>query len=428
MTVTRGSIVRVGIFLFAFILCVGLSAILSTWFVVKQLAAAMQQQAPEVAASAAPAEASSAPQQEIDFFAATGITRDELSEFLANFALQEHVDNFPALLTFQNQRGDYLVESRVIVRWDDGEYRLLVGKTGVVQFLLTESMLAGLTLIVPPGYDTVRQRSFPLGTAYEPEEKLNTTGLPFHVNYDGHTRTTISRGLARLRGEGRAVSAAEFAEQLDRRSCTLALPTRQEAVELSPEEIFQQRRDTVVIVAHLLADGQQTQATGFVLASSGVIATNYHVVDKPDAVVRAILTSDGRMFPITGVLAADRAGDVAILQTDATGLTAAPLADAAVEGARVTLISHPNSSYFSLSDGCITRYWADTQHGRVTLRMGVTAEFAGGSSGAPLFDSHGNVAGMVSSTANVNYQMVNRMAIPSQTILQLVRSPGDRGS
>ncbi len=423
MAVTRSSLVRIGIFLFVFVLSVGLSALLSTWFVVRQLSAAVQQQTAEPAADAA-GSARDVPAVEIDFYDATGITRDQLRTFLRDFCQREQVDNYPALVTLQDHHGDYLVESRVIVRWNGGEHRLLVGKTGVVQFLLAEPMLEGLKIIAPQGYQTLRQRSVPLGSAYDPEEKLDTAELPFHVHYDGTTRTVISRELARLKDEAQGLPLADFQEQLRRRTCTLELAPPA-ATKMTAEEIFRRNRRAVVIVVHLMADGQQTHATGFVLDGSGVIATNYHVVDKPKAIVRGVLTADGDMFPITEVLAADKAGDVVLLKIDATDLPATSLSTADAEGAAVTLISHPNMSYYTLTQGYITRYWADTQHGRVTLRMGVTAEFAGGSSGAPLFNASGNVAGIVSSTANVGYQMVNRMAIPAHTIRQLIRAPAD---
>jgi hypothetical protein len=404
------------LFLALLALCICLSALLSSWYVTRQLSAAM-----EARSTGGPRQDADVgvPTLEVDFYDATGITREELQQFLRDSAQREQVDTYPALVTLQNSRGDYLAESHVIVRWDNGEQRLLVGRSGVFQFLLQEQQLPGLKIIAPAGYSTLRQRSIPLGTAYDPEETLDVSDSPFHVHYDGYIHTAVTRGLSRLRSGGQSIPADAFQEQLRRRGCTLDLAPPH-AKELTADGIYRLNRDTVVVIAHLYPDGRTTQATGFVLDDSGVIATNYHVVDKPTAVVRGVLTSANRMHAVTQVLAADKAGDVALIKIAATDLKAVRLADAAPEGAEVTIISHPNSHYYSLTQGSISRYWAATSYGRVRLRMAVTAEFAAGSSGAPLFDTRGNVIGIASNTRNEGYQMVRRTAIPVQTIKKLI--------
>ena len=62
--------------------------------------------------------------------------------------------------------------------------------------------------------------------------------------------------------------------------------------------------------------------------------------------------------------------------------------------------------------------------------MSVTADFARGSSGAPIFDGLGNVVGMVASTISVYYddedgrqknlQMVLKNCVPARCILDLI--------
>ncbi len=73
----------------------------------------------------------------LDFYAATGISAEELSEFLDRQARQEGVSAYPVMVTLQNHQGDLLTDGRVVVRWDQGEYRLLVGATSVVRFTLS---------------------------------------------------------------------------------------------------------------------------------------------------------------------------------------------------------------------------------------------------------------------------------------------------
>jgi hypothetical protein len=62
--------------------------------------------------------------------------------------------------------------------------------------------------------------------------------------------------------------------------------------------------------------------------------------------------------------------------------------------------------------------------------MSITADFAKGSSGGPVFDEAGNVAGMVASTESVYYdtkngvrdnlQMVFKNCAPARSLLDLI--------
>jgi S1-C subfamily serine protease len=69
--------------------------------------------------------------------------------------------------------------------------------------------------------------------------------------------------------------------------------------------------------------------------------------------------------------------------------------------------------------------------------MTVTADFAVGSSGGPVFNRHGAVVGMVARTHTINAdpksespttQMVVKMTIPSEDILSLIESGKGRAT
>jgi hypothetical protein len=55
--------------------------------------------------------------------------------------------------------------------------------------------------------------------------------------------------------------------------------------------------------------------------------------------------------------------------------------------------------------------------------MSVTADFADGSSGGPIFNSRGAVTGLVSATDAFGDQMVRRSGAPADAIRRLVRTP-----
>jgi S1-C subfamily serine protease len=135
------------------------------------------------------------------------------------------------------------------------------------------------------------------------------------------------------------------------------------------------------------------------------------------------MTRNGKVYAVREVLAADKPGDVVLLKIDASNLAAAPVSYGDPEGTPVTVISHPSSNFFSLTQGFISRYWAATSYGELSVRMSVTADFADGSSGGPIFNSRGAVTGLVSATDAFGNQMVRRSAAPADAIRRLVRVP-----
>jgi S1-C subfamily serine protease len=108
------------------------------------------------------------------------------------------------------------------------------------------------------------------------------------------------------------------------------------------------------------------------------------------------------------------------------------------------VLSHPDNAFYSLTEGVVSRYFVYRNQGKATTMLATTAEFAVGSSGAPLLDDCGNVIGMVSSTSSIysgpatmdgegeisgsapeadsngDLQMVMKMCVPSADILKLL--------
>jgi len=119
--------------------------------------------------------------------------------------------------------------------------------------------------------------------------------------------------------------------------------------------------------------------------------------------------ADGQVFPVRAVLAADTESDTCLLRIDARGLKPLPFRFGARTGERVYCLSHPGGYYFMFTEGMIARLnrrpndalddpkQPSTQLTRPVLFLNVTAEFAPGSSGAPIVDEAGNVVGQVAS-------------------------------
>ena len=96
---------------------------------------------------------------------------------------------------------------------------------------------------------------------------------------------------------------------------------------------------------------------------------------------------------------------------------------------RLQVISHPDRQFYALTHGVISRYHTHHSSRGLASRMAITADFARGSSGAPVFNETGDVAGMVCSTHSIYYenkdgekknlQMVLKECIPARSILAL---------
>ncbi|MEM7476399.1 MAG: serine protease, partial [Planctomycetota bacterium] len=163
-------------------------------------------------------------------------------------------------------------------------------------------------------------------------------------------------------------------------------------------------------------------ATGFAISSDGIIVTNYHVVASIDPEFRVVAsTSDGKTYPVTEVVAANQNDDLAAIRIAGSSFRALPLSENNATGTRIAIISQPSRNQFYLSEGIVSRHYLEHVDASTPSRhiMGVSAEFAIGSSGGPVIDLQGNAIGVVAATADLDGQMVLRTCVPAQRIMSL---------
>lgn len=120
-----------------------------------------------------------------------------------------------------------------------------------------------------------------------------------------------------------------------------------------------------------------------------------------------LLVRDGqrRLFGVTGIIAVNSIMDAALLQVAPPHLSPVPLNDQMAPGDRVFCYSDPLGQAGYFSDGILNRfYWLPNRKGEPGsleeisyLRVNFGTDWAPGSSGAPVLDQCGNVAGHVSS-------------------------------
>lgn len=178
--------------------------------------------------------------------------------------------------------------------------------------------------------------------------------------------------------------------------------------------------------------GYQTTAaasgSGFILTADGYILTNYHVIENSNSV--KVTMYDGASYDAT-IVGYDESNDIAVLKIDATGLTPVVLGDSDElnVGDSVVAIGNPLGELtFSLTSGAVSAL-----NREVTLSSNVTMDLIqtdcainSGNSGGPLFNSHGEVIGIVSakysSSASSSSASVEGLgfAIPMDDVADMV--------
>lgn len=254
-------------------------------------------------------------------------------------------------------------------------------------------------------------------------------------------RRSLCAQAAALIQRKRTAKIDELIEQLSQDRCDIELPEPR-AIADGLVEVFRAARDAVVVVAgirtcpkcekpHLAA----STATGFVIAPTGIVVTNHHVVDNQENEALVVMTADRRVFAVQRVLAADEANDLAILEIDAKGLKSLPIAPPGTTpvGTPVCVISHPAGRFYTFTSGVVSRHMKIRNKEKTTDAIAITADYARGSSGAPVMNHRGQVVAIVKSTESIgavhhskdgedheNVQMVFKVCIPSEGILKLI--------
>ncbi|MGB6220367.1 ThuA domain-containing protein [Haloferula sp.] len=144
-------------------------------------------------------------------------------------------------------------------------------------------------------------------------------------------------------------------------------------------------------------------ATAWCLSADGLMVTNHHVLEKAKGTVMGVTDRRGKAWPITEVVAADPAQDIAIFRVDGEGFSPLPLGKPADVGTPVRVISHPARMFYTQTFGEVARYHVGAHKKKKIINMMITADYAKGSSGGPVLNPDNEVVGIVSSTKPIYY-------------------------
>jgi hypothetical protein len=242
---------------------------------------------------------------------------------------------------------------------------------------------------------------------------------PRFIIDDDHYSDQVVRAGQKLLHEHKLLSLDLLRAQVHTKGFALK-PMPPVGEKLDPPDLCERLRESTLAVGSLYkcpdcGEWHFTSSSGFIVSEGGIVCTCCHVLTEEDDEIKesylVAADSAGHVFPVQSVLAADPDADACLLHIGATGLKPLPLRPGARAGESVYCLSHPGGYYFMFTEGLVARLSrrADSQkdearHSKATqsrpvLLLNITAEFAPGSSGAPVVDTCGNVVAQVASIA-----------------------------
>ena len=219
---------------------------------------------------------------------------------------------------------------------------------------------------------------------------------------------------------------------------------------MPPDKLFERCSPAVVRIVVRDKDHKDLGfGSGFLISEGGGLVTNYHVVDGATSASVIFANNPKVEIEVEGILATDKAGDLALLMIPGKNLPHLQLADGPPPkvGTKVYAIGNPEGMTNTLSDGLVSGLrsipdpeakpdifdrLAATQpsvfHQIAAKRFAeltflqTTAPISHGSSGGPLLTADGQVvgvtAGFLADAQNLN------LAIPASRVAELFKKAG----
>lgn len=198
----------------------------------------------------------------------------------------------------------------------------------------------------------------------------------------------------------------------------LAAPPRYSASQQTVAEVVKRSSDAVVLIVISDSNGQETAlGSGFLISADGEIVTNFHVIKG--ATSASVKLSSGAFFPVSGILASDPDGDLAVIKVKGNNLPFLLLKDnnKLSVGDHVIAIGSPLGLEGTVSDGIVSairpgdqdKHWIQT-----------TAPVSPGNSGGPLLEMSGGVVGVITWKVSSQEGENLNFAVPSDEVKSLL--------
>src|SRR5687768_12236666 len=175
----------------------------------------------------------------------------------------------------------------------------------------------------------------------------------------------------------------------------LASATSITRAEESLPTLVKRVKPAVVAIATYDASGEALMTGSGFFLRPGQVVTNLHVVRGAARAEIKTLDGKGKVYPVTGALAVDEEGDLALLNVEMplerarTSELASELPD---EGETIFVIGNPLKLEGSVTDGIVSAVREVPNSYRI---IQITAPISHGNSGSPVFNLRGQVLGVV---------------------------------
>ncbi len=168
------------------------------------------------------------------------------------------------------------------------------------------------------------------------------------------------------------------------------------------------------IIANDAAGEPITQGSGFLITTSGLVVTNYHIVKGSSSL--AMFYENGHRIEVEGIAASDPDGDLALIKIKGSlpGPFQFATGDPPAHGARVYAIGNPLGMSNSVIEGTVSGMRKDASG---TMLIQTTVAISPGCSGGPLVDEDGRVLGVAT-----NYGQNKSFAIDRARVQKLIEN------
>ena len=196
---------------------------------------------------------------------------------------------------------------------------------------------------------------------------------------------------------------------------------------LSLRELIEQVKPAVAHIEVLDGSGEVLgSGSGFVIAKSGRIVTNHHVIERGRRLVAVF--DGGKRVAVTGVWSTDPADDLALLQLEAGKYIPLTLSNQEVrQGDEVVVVGSPRGFAGSVSTGIVsavrqegTSIAAEGSGAHKHWGLQISAAISSGSSGSPVMNNDGEVVG-VAVGVHTGGQALN-FAVPVERLREMLSS------
>lgn len=242
---------------------------------------------------------------------------------------------------------------------------------------------------------------------------LSSAAFGFCGGYLANNRKTTSNGSINInKVEGSKTSSS--AENTTNLTSSIVKKTADSVVEIETEGV-----KTGSFAQQYVVKGA---GSGVIISEDGYIITNNHVIDGANNVT--VTLRDGQKSYTAAVIGSDRENDIALLKVDATGLSPATFGDSSTlaVGDYVVAIGNPLGQLGgTVTDGIISALARNvTIEGENMTLLQTNAQISPGNSGGGLFNSNGELVGIVNAKDSATEVEGIAFAIPINNVLDII--------